>query len=215
MSWQIVFAIIMLPPLVAIALRPLYISRGLTKSERGDSWPGDEAIPDSHGSGTRAILINAPCGSVWPWVTQIGQDRAGFYSYRWLENFFGAEMPDVRHIVPEWSNREPGQDLVMAPLKRWGKIAVMPLHEVVAESRLTYKNNEGVWSFILIPIEGNRCRFVCRGTWVPSRNPFARAFRVVVFDPIHYLMEWKMMRSIKSLAEGLLSSDSAPTPSTS
>ena len=184
-----------------IALRPLYLYRGLSRREWKKSWPGDQTVAKAKPSGSRAILIQAPCEAVWPWITQIGQDRAGFYSYRWLENLMGAQMPDVREIHSQWSHREVGEYLVMAPIERYGDIARMKLAEEEPIRRLTYVNKEGVWSFILEPVASDQCRFICRGTWIPSHNPLAHVARWLIFDPGHYLMEWKMMRSIKALAE--------------
>jgi hypothetical protein len=57
---------------------------------------------------TRAVTVHAPAKAVWPWIVQIGQDRAGFYSYDVLENLFGAKMPSVDEIVPEWQHRTVG-----------------------------------------------------------------------------------------------------------
>src|SRR5690606_1827688 len=116
-------------------------------------------------------------------------------------NLMGAEMPDVKTLVPEWSTRSPGQDLIMAPLKKYGSIATMELVEAIPNERLTYRNKEGVWSFLLLPLGENECRLICRGTWVPSPNPLARFMRALIFDPGHFLMEWKMIRTIKHLAE--------------
>lgn len=183
-----------------LLLRPFYIHRGLTCGEWLSRWPGDDAVDGAQVSGTRSITIEAPVHEVWPWITQIGQDRAGFYSYRWMENLVGAEMPDVRQIVPEWSTRDPGQPLVMAPISRFGPIATMELVESVVDQRVVYRNREGAWSFILQPLDSRRCRLTFRGTWVPAKSFLARVARTIVFDPLHYLMEWKMARSVKRLA---------------
>ena len=43
---------------------------------------------------TRAITIDAPCRSVWPWLAQVGVDRGGFYSYDLLDNH-GRPSADV------------------------------------------------------------------------------------------------------------------------
>ena len=48
--------------------------------------PGDGVVPGATAQQTRAIGIDAPAERVWPWLAQIGQDRAGFYSYDVLEN---------------------------------------------------------------------------------------------------------------------------------
>ena len=39
---------------------------------------------------------------MWPWLAQIGQDRAGFYSYDWLERLIGAF---VLHPMNEGTTR--------------------------------------------------------------------------------------------------------------
>lgn len=192
--------------LVAVAVlglysRALWIHRGLSHDEWAARWPGDEFVPDAKPSGSRALTIHAHCADVWPWLTQLGQDRAGFYSYRLLENLVGARMPNIRRIVPEWSRRSAGEHLVMAPPERFGPIAEMELVEVIPNHRLTFRNPEGVWSFLLLPIGRDSCRLVCRGTWTPSKSLIARAAHYILFDPIHFVMEWKMMRTIRSLAE--------------
>ena len=43
-------------------------------------------------SSRRAVTIDAPPEAVWPWIAQMGQDRAGFYSYDHLENLFGLHI---------------------------------------------------------------------------------------------------------------------------
>lgn len=187
---------------LSLALHPLTIHRGLTVEEWKTEWFGDEFLPQAKPSGSRAITIYAPAKSVWPWITQIGQDRAGFYSYRSLENLAGAKMPDVRELRSEWSTREVGQKLIMAPVERFGKVAEMDIVAVHPEQALVARNWEGTWAFLLVPLADDVCRFIARGTWVPSRNPLIRFFHTLVFDPIHYLMEWRMLRGIKALAEG-------------
>jgi hypothetical protein len=205
MAPMIILALILGLAIVAIAIdvasRPFFIHRGLSKSEWLAPWFGDDFVPGAAPGGSRAIVIDASASAVWPWLTQIGQDRAGFYSYRWLENMVGAKMPDVRELRLEWSTREVGQKLIMAPLERFGPIAAMDIVAVEVERAIVARNAEGVWSFILVPLEDDQCRLVARGTWLPTRNWFMRMMHVLVFDPIHFVMEWKMLRSIKHLAE--------------
>ncbi len=51
---------------------------------------------------------------MWPWVAQIGADRAGFYSYAALENLVGCGVRNAERIHPEWQERE-GTTLVLHP----------------------------------------------------------------------------------------------------
>ena len=62
--------------------------------------PGDEIIVDAGEQNTRAITIDRPIEEVWPWLAQLGQDRAGFYSYQRLENLVGCEMPAATTLLP-------------------------------------------------------------------------------------------------------------------
>src|SRR5262245_61133268 len=78
-----------------LGVRPWYATWGASAQEVARSMPGDELVPAArpHAGSTRAITINAPTSAVWPWLVQLGQDRAGFYSYELLEDLVGCEMP--------------------------------------------------------------------------------------------------------------------------
>lgn len=201
MIWLSIVLVPIIVALVGFMLRPSYIHRGLTHQEWTSQWAGDHLVEGASPSGSRAIVIQAPAHEVWSWITQIGQDRAGFYSYRWLENLVGAQMPSVNEKRPEWSTREVGQKLIMAPPKRFGKMAAMDIVEAVDGQYFVAKNFEGTWAFIIEPIDETSCRFVARGMWLPSANPIVRIAHAAIFDPIHYFMEWKMIREVKIIAE--------------
>jgi hypothetical protein len=57
---------------------------------------------------TRAITIDAPPSSVWPWIAQMGPSpRGGAYTYDWIENLLGLNMHSTDLIagVPASRNR--------------------------------------------------------------------------------------------------------------
>ena len=87
-------------------------STGERRRRRGRG-PFSATTPGSAGSvtGTRAVSIDAPPEKVWPWLVQIGQDRAGFYSYTWLENLTLADIHNTFEIRPEWQGRK-AKDIV-------------------------------------------------------------------------------------------------------
>src|SRR5690348_18017794 len=64
---------------------------GATAAERQMALPGDELIGDPAAMTTLAVPIEAAAADIWPWLLQIGQDRAGFYSYDALENLVRSE----------------------------------------------------------------------------------------------------------------------------
>ena len=142
-------------------IRPWAARWGATAEELRRSWPGDEFVPDAVQTATHAITINAPASSVWPWILQIGQDRAGYYSYSWLENLFGAEIRNILRIVPEFQTRSVGDDVWMAPKHKYRGQARMVVARLDSgrsmvltspEQSGTLDRNqtaEGTWSFIL------------------------------------------------------------------
>lgn len=97
----------------AAVLWPVHRAWGSDPSEYALSFPGDRPNRNPALELQHAVTVNAPPSAVWPWLVQIGQDRAGFYSYDWLERAFGIDVRNVRQIRPEWQERRPG-DLVRA-----------------------------------------------------------------------------------------------------
>src|SRR5436190_22170752 len=65
-----------------LGLHPWLMNWGATSEEQAMPLPGDTVAPSAYF--TRAITIVSPPSAVWPWLLQIGQDRAGFYSNDWL-----------------------------------------------------------------------------------------------------------------------------------
>lgn len=195
---------------LSMALRPLFLNWGATDEEAGRTWPGDELAPTPASLATRAVTIHAPADVVWPWILQIGQDRGGFYSYTWLENLFGAHMHNVYQIMPEWQSRKVGDTMWMTPSEKYGGKGCMrvarldPGRAMVLVSPDDYDSvvtkgvaPHGVWTFILDPVDDRTTRLILRSRSGPKEGPL----RFLVFDPAHFIMERKMMLTIRDLAE--------------
>jgi hypothetical protein len=187
---------------------------GTTPSEQRRAWPGDELSPHAVEISTRAITVNAPIETVWAWLVQIGQDRAGFYSYTWLENLFRCAMPNVDRIVPEWQDRTLGDTVWLARRDRYHGEARQKVVQVVRGHVLTLaspsdwgrilrrqSSHDGTWAFILVPLERGTTRLVVRSRGPEAPTFFGRLFWMGVFEPAHFIMERKMMLRLKSLAE--------------
>jgi hypothetical protein len=94
----------------AVAGRPWMDAWGSTAGERARRLAGDELVPDAEQQ-THAITIEAAPEAVWPWLVQMGQGRAGFYSHDRLERLVGAAIRNAEEIHPEWQHLAVG-DLV-------------------------------------------------------------------------------------------------------
>jgi hypothetical protein len=178
---------------------------GATLRERRMDLPGDELAPDAATVHTRAITATAPVDAVWRWLVQIGQDRSGFYSYTWLENAVGCRMPRVHELRDEWRCRVLGDRILMAPEERFDGKAynvvqrVQPNEALVAVApgdleRLDRgEQATWVWQFIVRPGETeSTSRLIVRSRYL-TPNRF--------LEPIHFIMERKMMKTIVELAE--------------
>jgi len=187
---------------------------GATPVELRRAWPGDELSPRAVEISTRALTISAPLDAVWSWLIQIGQDRAGFYSYTWLENLFRCAMPRVDRIVPEWQERTVGDTVWLARRDRYHGEARQKVVQIVRRHLLTLASpsdwgrilrrqtsQSGTWAFILVPIDANTTRLIVRSRGPEAPTFFGRFFWVAVFEPAHFIMERKMMLHLKSLAE--------------
>ena len=187
---------------------------GATPEELGRCWPGDEFSPRATEITTRAVTIEAPTETVWSWIVQIGQDRAGFYSYTWLENLFRCAMPRVETIVPEWQQRTLGDNVWLARPDRYGgearqrvvgieKGRMLSLASPSDWGRLVRRETSlgGTWTFILVQVDRHRTRLVVRSRGPEAPTLLNRLFWMIVFEPAHFIMERKMMRTLKALAE--------------
>ena len=89
-------------PLLATA--PLYrrwhLRWGATQGEASQAMPGDDLVPVSHFTATRAITIEARPADVWPWLAQAGYGRGGFYSYDLIDNL---GRPSATSVLPDGS----------------------------------------------------------------------------------------------------------------
>jgi hypothetical protein len=187
-------------------LHPWLMSWGATTEEQQMTLPGDELATGSVTYFTRAIDIDAPPAAVWPWLVQMGEDRAGFYSNTWLENITGSNIHNADTIHPEWQQRAVG-DIV--PLTRpdllFGFGAVGRTDIFLVDPPIAIGNNPG--RFVLLPVDGQRTRLLVReaidadpGLHSAGQGPLLT--RWLLWDPMHFVMVQRMMRGIKERAEG-------------
>lgn len=103
--------------LVAYSAYPWLCRRSATEAEASAPLAGDEVVPRSTSAYTLATAIAAPPSTVWPWLVQMGQGRAGFYTHEWVENLMGAHIYNANRIVPELQHLPI--PLASSPQIRW------------------------------------------------------------------------------------------------
>jgi hypothetical protein len=176
---------------------------------------GDDLIAEPAVQQTRAITIDAPAERVWPWIVQLGADRAGFYSYDWLENLFGLGIHSADEIVPAWQVRAVG-DLVAADHRGRGGwyVTVVRPGETLAlqmanpnEGRPARRDDvpgwEFLWTFALRRLDADHTRLLVRER-VAFGNRLMR-WSMAPVGWVSFVMTRKMMLGIKQRAESAMS----------
>lgn len=195
-----------------VVVRPWYLRWGATDAEVAAVLPGDEIIPNAASQQTRAITIHAPIDRVWPWVAQIGQDRGGFYSFDLLENLVGCEMPTTDGLRPDRQAWQLGDRMWMYPPEKAGGVGFATLRVYIPERALGFATHmtgtpiqapeDGSWSFVLEPVDATTTRFIARGRGIARHSLLGLAFDQAIFEPIHFVMEQRMLIGLQQVAEG-------------
>lgn len=186
---------------VAIAFRPWHNRWGATDAEIGKLLPGDERFPIRDNFINHVISIDAPPEKVWPWLLQLGQDKSGFYSYDWLERAIGDDVHNRFELRPEWQNLKEG-DLVHAtqPGYMWGWIGANPGWTVLKLEPNRVMQLKYWGTFWLERRKDGGTRFGVR-SHIGDVPFWAAPIEVFLFEPTHFIMEQRMLRTIKELSE--------------
>lgn len=195
---------------VGMALAVHWMNRwGATEDEVVTAYPGDGLIAGPAAETTMAVTVDAEPERVWSWLVQIGQDRGGMYSYDLLEQLIGLDISSARSIEPQWQRLEVGDRIQLVP-PGWGPLKdgyaftvalVEPAHALVL--RQGPEPWDGVWSFVLEPVEPGRTRLISRTRTRLKEGPLAALGRAAesLGAPVTWFMTRKMLLTLKERAE--------------
>lgn len=208
-------------------LLPTLDTWGATPEEIVMPLPGDDLVPgEPIWQMTVAKTINAPAEKIFPYFLQASQDKAGFYSFDWLERLFGFGIYNTYTIKPEWQTTKAG-DFSTFHQAGMG----MRVHEVIPNERLTMITNgleqnhplpKGKWEmfmnplfpsekghyiawnwdFNLFPQPDGSTRVVVRCKASAKGNPVSVFIFKHAFAFVSDVMDIEMLRRVKMLAEG-------------
>jgi hypothetical protein len=155
--------------------------------------PGDDIAGPGARCTTRAVTIQAPASHVWPWLTQPGYGRAGWYSYDWRGN---GGQPGIGQIEPEWQQVGPRDPVRMMPGSAFDVVQVEDGHYFVVRA----PDQTMSWCLDLEPLDQHSCRLISRwrAKWfvVPASAPW-----IALSDPGSFSTEHRMLLKIKARAE--------------
>src|SRR5688572_19256561 len=199
---------------VAAFSYPSHRTWGSTRDELAMPLPGDAEPRDRAFEVQHAVTIDAPAEDVWVWLMQLGQDRGGLYSYDWLERSFGLDIRNVREVRNEWQTRQAG-DFVRGAQPGYlggllGDDVGWTVREVTPDRLLVIEK----WgAFVLQPTDDEHTRFIIRSTMSNRSIPvWASSLNLLGFQLPHFIMQRRMMLTIKTLAEERYARRAAETP---
>src|ERR687886_1755449 len=182
--------------LFVFVLHPWCMNWRSTPEERAMVLLGDTAPPETYF--TRAITIDAPPSAVWPWLLAIGQDRAGFLSNDYLENLTGADIHNADTLRPEWWQRALGDRVPMASpdLRALGGDVTSTTIRILEPERVIA---DAPGRFVLLPRGESTTRLLLRES---LDDPIRGGAAWVLWDPMHFVMEQRLLQGVKERAEG-------------
>lgn len=197
----------------ALAVRPRLVRWGATDEEVRRPYPGAELIPGGERSATMAVTIDAEPSRLWPWLVQMGADRAGWYSWDRLDNW---GRPSAGRIHPEWQEISVGDRLAATPdASQWWEVAALePERFLGLRMSLDLRGRpfdprrapprfftDSLWGFLLEELPGRRTRLVVSGYWSLRPRWLQPLTSVMVLEPSHWVMQTRQFANLARLAE--------------
>jgi hypothetical protein len=180
---------------------PWYLCQDTMVEERSASLPGDQIVSTPKTTYTLATTIDATPSEIWPWLVQVGQGRAGFYTHEWIENLLGADIHNANRIVPALQDVSAGDRIRLTPDPYFGQpgqfmtvAAIEPQHTLVFEQTLP-NGSKASWAFVLRAQDDGTTRLLSR------RRGGAPTLFDRVMRPGYVYMDRGMLRGIRKRAE--------------
>ncbi|MFL6178438.1 MAG: hypothetical protein ACJ74E_01130 [Actinomycetes bacterium] len=193
---------------VAVAGQWLGRTSGSTPQERSRRLPGDELVKRPDVVTNHARSLHAAPEQVFPWLTQVGWHRAGWYTPRWVDVLlFPQNWPSADRLDPELvRNLEPGDVIPDGPVgtAQFVVTHVDAPHLLVLHSTshvpASWKKRWGaeidwVWTFVLDQRLDAGTRMQIR-TQATTRPWWLKVAYVTVLVPADHVMATGMLRGI-------------------
>jgi hypothetical protein len=197
----------------ALWVRPRMLRWGATDDEVERPYPGADLVPGGKRTATMAATIEAPPAQVWPWLVQMGANRAGWYSWDWLDNL-GNRSADRIH--PEWQEISLGDRLAGTPdgSLSWEVAALEPERFLGLRMSLDLRGrpfdpaeprprsySDSIWAFQLNELPGGGTRLVVSGYWALQPPWLLPIASTIFLEPSHWIMQTRQFANLKRRAE--------------
>lgn len=175
------------------------------RDERSRPLPGDEILTPVIGALTHAITIHRSRRDVWPWLVQMGADRAGWYSYDFIDN---GGRRSAERIVPELQHPSTGDIFPALPGITTGFTLLRFEEErylILGWSPAPGAAPLMTWAFVLEEPAPGTTRLIVRARAGRDYKPpyGLPPWTVTSLVPLgHFMMQRKQLHGIARRAEG-------------
>lgn len=182
---------------------------GSTAAERARHLPGDELLAEPSFVTNHAATLDAPPAQVWPWMTQVGWHRGGWYTPRWVDRLlFPDNWPSARTLDPALvRDLAPGDTIPDGPpgtahfvVERADAPSTLVLHSRThlppGWDASVGASLDWVWTFVFDPVGTDRTRMLIRnrGKVQPAWLDLAYLATIV---PADHIMTRGMFRGLQ------------------
>jgi hypothetical protein len=144
---------------------------------------GDDLIAEADVVMHRGFTVDAPLEAVWPWLLQLGKQRAGWYFPRSVERFIPRPRRAIRSLDPQWQQLRVG-DVIP---DYGGKNETFEVAVIEAPHTLVYRSQRGrtevTWS-ITLTSAGTKTRVYLRLRLAPVRRKWLANSVGDLFDAV-------------------------------
>ena len=221
-GWFIFCCAVLLALLTLAGLVYYGFSNPPTTEEKKKRLPGDELLGTESNRlrGTLVDTVNAVPEKIWPYLAQLGQRRAGFYSFGWLERLFTFHIYNTFTVIDEWQNMYVGEYIFYHQNGIGSEVKAYQKNKYFAslsDSRhpssyqgaqafippLGMKYFAWSWNFILEEMPDGKTRFFtrCDAVFEPY-DGFHKSLVSLILGIPSFVMCKSMLLTIKACAEG-------------
>jgi hypothetical protein len=186
---------------------------GSTCRERRAPLPGDDVVAQPNLVTDHAITVDAAPEAVWPWLTQMGWHRGGYYTPRWVDRLlFPRNWPSLDHLDPALVRDLAAGDTIPdgEPGTAWFEVEeVHAPYTLVLHSTThlpgTWRDRFGAaidwtWTFRLTPLPDARTRLHLRVRGRTAPRWLTVCYHAAIV-PADLVMAAGMLRGIKERAQ--------------